>query len=174
LPSTGSAVDLGCGSGVQTLLLAEHGLDVVGVDISEIAIERAKGRAAGHPAEARVRFLAGDVTQLRGIGEPFDVLFDRGCYHMARRQNLDRFLNSLEELSRPGSVFFVLAFNSNEPPPEFPDLPLVSEQELRDEFGRAFEVTDLRACRLDRPRGFQREPLFWSVLLTRRGGQDVR
>ncbi len=165
LPRGGTVLDLGCGSGVQTLLLAEHGLQVVGVDLSTTAIAAAKQRASDHPAEQRVRFIAGDVTELHGIGEPFDVLVDRGCYHLARRDHLDSFLDALTRLSRSGSLLFVLAFCAAEEP-EFP-VPVVAEDELRSELGRHFEIMDLRTCRLDKPRGFDREPLFWSVLLRR-------
>lgn len=167
IPRAEGALDLGCGSGLQTLLLAEHGLDVVGVDLSRTAIEIARERASGHPAGARVRFMAGDLTELPGIGEPFDVLFDRGCYHLLRRENLVGFLAALQKLSRPGSLLFLMAFSAVEPP-EFPGLPVVGEGELRGELGGLFDVTDLRTCRLDRPNGFEREPLFWSALLERR------
>ena len=44
---------------------------------------------------------------------------------------------------------------------------IVSEDELRNELGSLFEITDLRTCRLDKPKGFKREPLFWSVVLRR-------
>jgi 2-polyprenyl-3-methyl-5-hydroxy-6-metoxy-1,4-benzoquinol methylase len=165
LPATGTALDLGCGSGVQTLLLAAHGLEVVGVDLSTTAIEKARLRASRHPAGGRVRFIAGDVTELREIGEPFDVLVDRGCYHLARRECLDAFVRALGRLSRSGSVLFVLAFSDAEQP-EFP-VPVVREDELRSELGSIFEIADLRTCRLDKPKGFLREPLFWSVLLRR-------
>lgn len=167
LPATGSALDLGCGSGVHSLQLAGHGLDVVGVDLSEVAIAAARQRAAAHAAARRVRFIAGDLTELRGIGEPFDVLLDRGCYHLMRGENLAGFLGALERLSGPGTVLFLLAFSSDEPP-EFPNLPRVSERELRDELGGLFDVTDLQTCRLEKPLGFEREPLFWSVMLERR------
>jgi len=165
LPTRGRAVDLGCGSGVQTLLLAAHGLDVVGVDLSTTAIEKARRRASAHPAGRRVRFLAGDVTEVGGIGEPFDVLVDRGCYHLARREHLGAFLHALKRHSRSGSLLLVLAFSAAEQP-EFP-VPIVTEDELRSELGSVFEIADLRTCRLDKPKGFQREPLFWSLLLRR-------
>jgi 2-polyprenyl-3-methyl-5-hydroxy-6-metoxy-1,4-benzoquinol methylase len=165
LPTSGNALDLGCGSGVQSLLLAAHGLQVVGVDLSTTAIEEAQRRAFGHPAEGRVRFIAGDVTEVRGIGEPFDVLVDRGCYHVARRDHLDAFLHALSRHSRSGSLLFLLAFSAAEQP-EFP-VPAVTEGELRSELGSLFEITDLRTCRLDKPKGFQREPLFWSAVLRR-------
>ena len=166
LPTSGAALDLGCGSGVQSLLLAAHGLRVVGVDLSTTAIEKARRRAADHPAGRRARFIAGDVTELRGIGEPFDVLVDRGCYHLARRENLDAFLNALARHSRPGSLLLLMAFSAAEQP-EFP-VPIVTEDELRNELGSLFEFTDLRTCRLDKPNGFEREPLFWSAMLRRR------
>lgn len=166
LPASGSALDLGCGTGVQTLLLAAHGLQVVGVDLSPTAIEEAQRRASAHPAGRRARFLAGDVSELRGIGEPFDVLLDRGCYHLARRDHLDAYVDALQQLSRPGSLLFLLAFSAAEAP-EHP-VPVVAEDELRRELGGPFEITDLQSCRLDEPHGFERQPLFWSALLRRR------
>ena len=165
LPTSGTALDLGCGSGVQTLLLAAHGLQVVGVDLSTTAIEEAQRRASGHPAGRGARFIAGDVTEVRGIGEPFDVLVDRGCYHLARGDHLDAFLQALRRHSRSGSLLLLLAFSAAEQP-EFP-VPVVTEDELRNELGSLFEITDLRTCRLDKPNGFKREPLFWSVMLRR-------
>jgi 2-polyprenyl-3-methyl-5-hydroxy-6-metoxy-1,4-benzoquinol methylase len=166
VPTRGTAIDLGCGSGVQTLVLAAHGLQVVGVDLAPTAIEEAKRRAFAHPAGRRVRFIAGDVTEVHEIGEPFDVLLDRGCYHVARRDHLDAFLQALERLSHSGSLLFLLAFSAAEEP-EFP-VPAVTEEELRNELGSLFEITDLRICRLDKPKGFKREPLFWSVVMKRR------
>jgi 2-polyprenyl-3-methyl-5-hydroxy-6-metoxy-1,4-benzoquinol methylase len=165
LPTQGTALDLGCGSGFQTLLLAAHGLEVIGVDLSTTAIEEARRRAASHPAGRRVRFIAGDVSEVRGIGEPFDVLVDRGCYHLARRENLEAFLDALKRHSRSGTLLLVLAFSAAEQP-EFP-VPVVTEDELRSELGSVFEIADLRTCRLDKPKGFEREPLFWSALLRR-------
>jgi hypothetical protein len=93
------------------------------------------------------------------------VLVDRGCYHLARGDHLDAFLHALKRHSRPGSLLLLLAFSAAEQP-EFP-VPVVTEDELRNELGSLFEITDLRTCRLDKPNGFKREPLFWSVILRR-------
>lgn len=165
-PARGKALDLGCGSGTQSMMLAEHGLDVVGLDLSETAIAMAQERAAEHPERDRFRFVAGDITQTRGIGEPFDVIVDRGCYHLARRENVDGYLDALKAFSKPGTVLFVLAFNADSEQ-EFPDLPVVTERELRSELGRYFDFVDLRSVRLDKPEGFEHEPVFWSALLKR-------
>src|SRR5207247_10550109 len=41
----GRLLDVGCGTGAHTAAFAERGWDVVGVDISEDLLERARGRA---------------------------------------------------------------------------------------------------------------------------------
>ena len=51
---TGTVLDVGCGTGEQTLLAASHGADALGVDVSPLALEIARGKAAarGIPAAA--------------------------------------------------------------------------------------------------------------------------
>ena len=51
---TGQVLDVGCGTGEQTLLAASSGADALGVDVSPLALEQARGKAAarGIPAVA--------------------------------------------------------------------------------------------------------------------------
>ncbi|GGS20867.1 methyltransferase [Streptomyces aureoverticillatus] len=53
-------LDLGCGTGVFALLLAERGVDVVGVDPARASLDVAGAKAGGE----RVRWLHGDGTDL--------------------------------------------------------------------------------------------------------------
>ncbi len=55
----GKALDLGCGDGTNTLMLARHGWSATGLDISEEALERA--RAAAEEAGLEVRFIRADM-----------------------------------------------------------------------------------------------------------------
>lgn len=66
-------LDVGCGCGETTLMLAEHGAEVTGIDISRPMLARARERAAGR---AGVSFREADAAL-----EPFepvhDLLFSR-------------------------------------------------------------------------------------------------
>lgn len=72
-------LEIGCGTGDNTVWLAQHGFDVVGVDAAEIAIERAKEKAA--TAKATCTFAVLDFLKTHIEGAPFGFAFDRGCFH---------------------------------------------------------------------------------------------
>jgi SAM-dependent methyltransferase len=62
----GRALDVGCGEGGDAIWLAAHGWRVTGIDMSQVAIDRAA--AAGHEAGVTVEWICGDfVTQPAGI-----------------------------------------------------------------------------------------------------------
>ncbi|HEY6212324.1 MAG TPA: class I SAM-dependent methyltransferase [Vicinamibacterales bacterium] len=69
-------LEIGCGTGTNALYLADHGFNVLGVDISSRAVEIARGRANG-----RCRFEAVDFLKQPPAGPPFQFIFDRGCFH---------------------------------------------------------------------------------------------
>lgn len=53
-------LDIGCGTGVFALLLADRGIEVVGVDPAASSLDVARGR----PGAARVRWIEGDAASL--------------------------------------------------------------------------------------------------------------
>jgi ubiquinone/menaquinone biosynthesis C-methylase UbiE len=53
-------LDLGCGTGVLALLLAEHGREVIGVDPAAASLDVARSK----PGADKVRFILGDATTL--------------------------------------------------------------------------------------------------------------
>jgi SAM-dependent methyltransferase len=72
----GRTLEVGCGTGTNAIYLAEHGFDVVGVDVAPVAIENARGKAHG-----RCRFETVDFLNESPPGGPFQFVFDRGCFH---------------------------------------------------------------------------------------------
>jgi SAM-dependent methyltransferase len=80
-PPYGRALDLGCGSAVWGVRLAERGWEVTGIDIVEKALRRARERVNG--AGVEMRLVHGDVTALResGVGSGFRLVLDTGTFH---------------------------------------------------------------------------------------------
>jgi SAM-dependent methyltransferase len=80
-PPYGPALDLGCGSAVWGVKLAERGWQVTGVDLVERSLERAGDRIREAGVEMRV--VQGDVTNLQNadVGREFRLILDTGTFH---------------------------------------------------------------------------------------------
>src|SRR5271166_1426929 len=78
----GRVVDLGCGTGRNSIYLARNGWDTIGVDMVGHALQTARRKAAAQGLT--VQFVQGNVTRLADldIGADFDLLMDGGCYQM--------------------------------------------------------------------------------------------
>lgn len=76
-----SALDVGCGGGSQTLMLAEQlgpGASVLGIDISEPMLEVARGKCdPRNNAIANMEFLRADAAEHDFAAHSFDLLFSR-------------------------------------------------------------------------------------------------
>jgi SAM-dependent methyltransferase len=77
----GRALDIGTGSAVWGVRLAERGWEVTGIDIVEKALRRARERV--EEAGVEMHLMRGDVTALReaGVGSGFRLLVDTGTFH---------------------------------------------------------------------------------------------
>ena len=80
-PPYGPALDLGTGSGIWAIKMAERGWQVTGVDLVDKALERARERV--RTASVDMRLVHGDVTALRetGVGRDFQLVLDTGTFH---------------------------------------------------------------------------------------------
>src|ERR1700730_1947252 len=70
----GKVLDVGCGTGEQVMLAAAHGADATGVDIAELAIERARAKAKERGI--RATFEGAEALHLEQLGLLFDVVTD--------------------------------------------------------------------------------------------------
>ena len=82
----GRALDLGCGEGADTLWLAQHGWNVVGVDISDTALARAADEAAARGLTDRVHLVQMNLSEA----------FPEGAFDLISAQ----FLQSMVDLDR--------------------------------------------------------------------------
>lgn len=75
----GKALDLGCGTGLNVVFLAQHGWLVTGVDFSRAAVRAARRRVAVSGVNAEI--LLNDVSSLKSVHGEYNYILDIGCYH---------------------------------------------------------------------------------------------
>jgi SAM-dependent methyltransferase len=73
------ALDIGCGTGDNSIWLAQKGFQVMGTDTSDTALEKAKEKAS--KAHVECDFMLVDFLKNKIEGAPFGFVFDRGCFH---------------------------------------------------------------------------------------------
>ena len=74
------ALDMGCGTGDNAIWLSQQQFRVLGIDVSETAIAKARQKALD--ANAPCIFMVGDILRSQIEGSPFGFVFDRGFLHL--------------------------------------------------------------------------------------------
>jgi SAM-dependent methyltransferase len=102
--SPGRVLDLACGEGRNALWLAGRGWRVTAVDFSEVAIAKARERAAGEGLE--ISFVCADLLDYEPEPEAFDLVLVFYLHLPAheRRPVLERAVSALA----PGGTFLLV------------------------------------------------------------------
>jgi SAM-dependent methyltransferase len=98
----GRALDLGCGTGVQTLALSRLGFDVTGVDFSSVILREYRARTAAVGAVA----IEADISSF-AIEPPFDVAVCLGdtVSHVESWDAVRAMFRAVHGVLRPGGAF---------------------------------------------------------------------
>jgi len=144
----GKALEVGCGTGTNAIWLARQGFDVTGLDLSEVAIQRAEKKAA--EAGVACRLLAGDFLTDPVPGAPYDFVFDRGVLHVFdRAKERARFAERVAELLGPDGLWFSL-IGSTDGPDRDVGPPRRSAAEVTKAVEPWFEILELRSTMFGR------------------------
>lgn len=109
----GPVLDAGCGTGEHALLAASLGLPVLGADLAETAIERARAKAADRGLDAE--FEVGDAFELDRLGRTFATVLDCGMFHTCDPEERARYVESLASVTDQDGTLYVLCFSELAP-----------------------------------------------------------
>jgi cyclopropane fatty-acyl-phospholipid synthase-like methyltransferase len=109
----GRAIDLGCGSGTNSVYLCKHGWQVTAVDMEPRAVRAARRKAEAEHVSLSV--VEADVTQLReaNVGDDFNLVVDVGCFHTLPTRLRDAYIDTVSAIAASGATLFMFAFSAN-------------------------------------------------------------
>ena len=156
----GRALDQGAGPGTQAIALAERGFAVTATDVSPAALAYAERKAKAHGVA--VSFVEDDVLATR-LAEPFDLIFDRGCFHVIDPDQRAGYVESMQRLLKPSGWLFLKTFSHLQPGTEGPHR--FSPDDIRRLFGdrHRFEVVETLSTVYHGQLGFYPKALFSAI-----------
>jgi SAM-dependent methyltransferase len=139
------ALDIGCGTGTNSIALAERGWRVTGVDFVQDAIDQAVAKAeqvqdAIRQAGGSVRFLRADVTTLGAPAaeDKATLLLDIGCLNSIPLPLRPAYARVAADYAAPGALFLLYAHMPN---PDAPGPLGCTPEEVTALFGASFVIT---------------------------------
>lgn len=144
--AAGWALDLGCGTGLNTRYLAQHGYKAIGIDLAHSALVRARqaAQAEGLPAF----FCCADVTDLSFLALQASLALDIGCFHALDAEHRARYIASLAARLAPGARYLLYA---HRPQAQEQNGPYGASPRDIAEFAPFFDLLSVR-CGEDRAR----------------------
>lgn len=145
-------LDLGCGSGLLTIVLADKGCKVTGVDFSADMLDQARINAARHGVAGNAEFVQADVHELPFDEGTFDLVVTRNVTWVL--QDVARVYAGVLRVLKPGGMFVNIdanygrTFREAEERGETPAHPTQTLEQLHDRNGI---VRDLPISHVDRP-----------------------
>lgn len=141
----GRALEIGCGTGTNALWLAQRGWTVVATDVAPLAIEAARKKVS---KGARVELVVLDFLAQDPPTAPYDLVFDRGCFHCFEEADRARFAARVAALLAPRGQWLSL-IGSTEGPPRDTGPPRRSARDVMNAIEPALELVELQTFFFD-------------------------
>ena len=101
-------LEIACGTGRFSVMLADRGAEVVGIDISTPMLQQGRRKAERTGVCDAVEFMRGDAARIPVPDDSFDAVFAMRFFHLAPTPR--RFLEEMRRVSR--EIIFFDTFNS--------------------------------------------------------------
>ncbi len=112
IPKSGPALDLGCGSGRNIVVLAKH-RKVIGLDYSREAIRQARQLARRHGVAQRITYKVHDLSKRWPVANSSCALaIDMSCIHLLNPRQRKTYADELKRVLQPGGYFLIFTIAS--------------------------------------------------------------
>ena len=105
-----SLLEIGCGPGANVWFMAREGFDVIGIDGSNTAINKAKERLQNENLNAH--FIVGDIIKLPFENQKFDAIIDNECLYSNNEQNTILILSEIDRVLKKDGLFYSRSFST--------------------------------------------------------------
>lgn len=111
-------LDLGCGPGRNAIPLAQHGWDVLGIDLSWPMLRTASERMHELRLDDRLHLALAPMDCIPVRERRFDLIIAHGIWNLARTGDEHRrAVAEAARVARPGAALFVFTFSRHTIPP---------------------------------------------------------
>jgi len=138
-------LDLGCGTGDNTIELARHGLVVKGLDAVPEALDRARKKTEQAGLKQSPEFVLGDALRLAESGLKARTVLDCALFHTFSDEERREYIRGLEAVLSPGGRLHILSFSELET--RQPGPRRLSLSEITESFEAGWRVEDSVRCR---------------------------
>jgi len=108
--TSGKALDVGTGTGLLAIELAKGiaGLEIIGLDLSDVVLELARDNARESEVTSRVTFECGNAEDMPFEDGTFDLVISSNTLHLL--ENPIRMFNEIQRVLQPTGRFFISDF----------------------------------------------------------------
>ncbi|MCX5805798.1 MAG: class I SAM-dependent methyltransferase [Proteobacteria bacterium] len=157
-------LDIGCGTGDNSVWLAQNRFQVISTDTSDIALEKAREKAS--KANVECNFMLVDFLENKIEGAPFGFVFDRGCFHLFSSENdRRRFAQNVAAHLEETGLWLTIVGNADEVR-QSPGPPQRTAGDIVMAVEPYFEVLSLTSSRFGSNR--PNPPRAWRCLMQKR------
>ena len=143
----GSILDVGCGTGENSLFFAGLGHEVVGVDSSVNAIKKATEKAKQRKIQL-ASFSVLNVFDLSELNKRFDSSIDCGLFHTFSDEGRKAFVKVLHSVLKMKGKYFMLCFSEQEPE-DWGGPRRVTQNEITESFSKGWRINYIREARFE-------------------------
>lgn len=111
----GPVLDVGCGTGENSLYLATLGHHVVGIDLARAAVDKARAGSKQQAGGDGVEFLVWDALHVAELGRTFQTAVDVGLFHCLQPGQRATYAASLHDALIPGGRAYLLCWSARNP-----------------------------------------------------------